>query len=80
MQNKNDHTFLSPSITLEGELWVKEKAVVNCHFHGRIRVDGKLEILSGAVIEGEVYAQAIEIDAGAIINGKIVIGKSKPNN
>ena len=80
MQNKDEVTILSPYISLEGELWVRDKAIVNCHIQGKIRVGGKLEILSEAVIEGEVYAQAIEIDSGATINGRIVIGKNKLNS
>lgn len=53
-------------------------AVINGIVHGDIVIAERLELASGARIEGNVYYKVLEMAAGAQVNGKMIYQAEAP--
>jgi cytoskeletal protein CcmA (bactofilin family) len=53
-------------------------AVINGIVHGDIVIAERLELASGARIEGNVYYKVLEMAAGAQVNGKMIYQPEVP--
>jgi cytoskeletal protein CcmA (bactofilin family) len=62
---------LSNSARVKGEI-VAPHIVINGEVSGDVTATQRLELASGARVEGNVYYKIMEMSAGAQINGKIV--------
>lgn len=60
-----------------------QEASVAGHVQGNLNVQKRLELKSTAHVVGDIHAETISIEAGASLDGKILIGKKlvqdKPN-
>jgi len=77
---ENDVLTISETGEVQGKIEVAN-IVVNGKIKGDIIASGKIEIASKADIEGNIYYQNIEMEAGSKINGQLIfqdIGKSSP--
>lgn len=45
---------------------------------GNLKINGKLDLSSSAVITGDVEAEVLSMEAGASFNGRLTVGKSTP--
>ncbi len=62
---------LSNSAKVSGEISAPH-VVINGNVNGDVTATERLELASGARVEGNVYYKVMEMSAGAEINGKIV--------
>jgi len=60
--------------TVEGDIFTQD-AVVSGTVKGSLRAESRLELQSSARIDGEVLAERMQLEEGAIINGAIQMGK-----
>lgn len=67
----NDVLTISETGEIEGKIEVAN-IVVNGKIKGDIIASGKIEIASKADIEGNIYYQNIEMEAGSKINGQLI--------
>lgn len=68
---KDDILTISESGSVEGKIEVAN-IVINGTIKGDIYASGKIEVASKANIEGNVYYQNIEMEAGSKINGQLI--------
>ena len=68
---------LSEKGRVNGEIRASN-AVINGRVHGDIVVAERLELASGARIEGNVYYKVLEMAAGAQVNGKMIYQSEAP--
>jgi len=66
---------LPPGLRLDGALVVRGDARVACAVKGSLRVEGRLEIAPGAVVDGEVASHSLHIEPGATVRARLAIGK-----
>lgn len=50
-----------------------ESAVINGSVEGDMRIHGNLRIMSHSRINGDIFAGSLEIDKGAVVNGKVSV-------
>jgi len=67
----DDALIVSESGLIEGKVEVAN-IVINGQIKGDITASGKIEVLSKAQIEGNVYYHNIEMEAGSKINGQLI--------
>ncbi|MEF8833259.1 MAG: polymer-forming cytoskeletal protein [Halofilum sp. (in: g-proteobacteria)] len=60
--------IVSPNARIEGDIHVG-RARLHGHVTGTVRVDGHLDVCSGAVVEGDVRYGSMAIETGASITG-----------
>jgi cytoskeletal protein CcmA (bactofilin family) len=70
-EGENAVLTLSNSAQVTGEI-VAPHVVINGIVSGDVTASERLELASGARVEGNVYYKVMEMSAGAQINGKIV--------
>ncbi|MCB1604903.1 MAG: polymer-forming cytoskeletal protein [Gammaproteobacteria bacterium] len=77
----DDLLTISESGTIEGKIEVAN-VVVNGKIKGDIIATGKIEIAAKADIQGNIYYQNIEMEAGSKINGQLIYQDSNkaPDN
>ena len=76
---QDDILTISESGIIEGKIEVAN-IVINGTIKGDIYASGKIEVASKANIEGNVYYQNIEMEAGSKINGQLIYQEAgKPN-
>lgn len=75
----NSFLLVSSKAKILADIKAKD-AKIGGEINGNIRVEGYLEILSTAKIFGDVEAALISIEKGAILNGKCLMTKNKPEN
>lgn len=68
---KDDILTISESGSIDGKIEVAN-IVINGSIKGDIFSSGKIEVASKANIEGNVYYQNIEMEAGSKINGQLI--------
>jgi len=68
---------LSGNAQVVGEI-VAPHVVINGVVNGDVTASERLELASGARVEGNVYYKVMEMSAGAQINGKIVYRAESP--
>ena len=68
---KEDVLTISELGSVEGKIEVAN-IVINGSIKGDIYASGKIEVASKANIEGNVYYQNIEMEAGSKINGQLI--------
>ena len=62
--------ILSPHARIEGDVSV-HRARIEGHVTGTMTIEGHLDVLTGAVIEGDVRYRSMTIEAGATVNGGV---------
>ncbi len=65
---------VGPEAVIEAEVQVGEASVAGT-IQGNITVKNRLELRSTAKLTGDVTAQVLAMEAGACLQGKLVIGK-----
>jgi cytoskeletal protein CcmA (bactofilin family) len=70
-EGENAVLTLSSNARVAGEI-VAPHVVINGIVNGDVTASERLELASGARVEGNVYYKVMEMSAGAQINGKIV--------
>jgi cytoskeletal protein CcmA (bactofilin family) len=70
-EGENAVLTLSGNARVAGEI-VAPHVVINGIVNGDVTASERLELASGARVEGNVYYKVMEMSAGAQINGKIV--------
>ena len=48
------------------------------YIHGNVEVEGRVEVMSGASVEGNITCDTIIADAGSSINGTVKTSNTKP--
>ncbi len=79
------HITTSGMLTVGSEAKLKadvsaQEAVTAGTIEGNITVKSRLELKPTAKIFGDLQCETAVIEAGAIINGKVVIGNGKPES
>lgn len=62
---------------VEGNVHVR-RARVEGRIYGSIRVDGHLDVMSTAIIEGDLAYDSISVEPGAWIDGRATCTRSEP--
>lgn len=62
--------------TIEGNVETQD-AVISGVVTGTINAESRLELQSTCRIEGEVYARRMQLEEGAILNGRVQMGEKK---
>lgn len=62
--------------TVEGNVETQD-AVVSGIVNGTINAESRLELQATCRIEGEVYARRMQLEEGAILNGRVHMGESR---
>lgn len=57
---------------------VATNARISGEIHGNVAVREKLELTSTSRVSGDVYAKVLTIDAGAQLNGRVMMGDEMP--
>jgi cytoskeletal protein CcmA (bactofilin family) len=70
---------VGPEATIEAEVQVGEASVAGT-IQGNITVKNRLELRSTAKVTGDVVAQVLAMEAGACLQGRLVIGKGSPGD
>jgi cytoskeletal protein CcmA (bactofilin family) len=60
--------------TVEGDIFTQD-AVISGTVKGTLRAESRLELQSSSRVDGEVLAERMQLEEGAIINGTIQMGK-----
>ena len=60
--------------TVEGDIFTQD-AVISGTVKGTLRAESRLELQSSGRVDGEVLAERMQLEEGAIINGAIQMGK-----
>jgi cytoskeletal protein CcmA (bactofilin family) len=60
--------------TVEGDIFTQD-AVISGTVKGSLRAESRLELQSSSRVDGEVLAERMQLEEGAIINGTIQVGK-----
>lgn len=77
--NAEDVLTISEAGLVEGKIEVAN-VIINGKVKGDITASGKIEVASKANIEGNVYYNNIEMEAGSKINGQLIYQQAdKPN-
>ncbi|OGY90096.1 MAG: hypothetical protein A3B30_03340 [Candidatus Komeilibacteria bacterium RIFCSPLOWO2_01_FULL_52_15] len=63
--------------SIEAEVRSKN-ALIAGKVKGNITIGGHLKLASSAIINGDIRTFSLAIDEGAVVNGKIIMGKEKP--
>lgn len=61
--------------TVEGDIFTQD-AVVSGRIVGSLMAESRLEVQASAEIEGEVKARRMQLDEGAVLNGKVTMGQA----
>ena len=56
---------------------IAKTAVVAGEVKGNMHVSERLELLATSVVEGDIQTENFSIASGAIVNGKVTMGKGK---
>ncbi len=67
---------IGENAVVRGSVWA-EDAVVSGRVEGNLTISSRLKLRASSGVEGDIDAQVIEIERGAVINGTIEMG-SKP--
>ena len=62
--------------TVEGNIETQD-AVVSGVVNGTINAESRLELQATCRIEGEVYARRMQLEEGAILNGRVHMGENR---
>jgi cytoskeletal protein CcmA (bactofilin family) len=63
---------------VEGDIFTQD-AVISGTVKGTLRAESRLEVQSTSQITGEVLAERMQLEEGAILNGTIQVGKGVPD-
>lgn len=63
---------------VEGDIETQD-AVVSGVVNGTINAESRLELQATCRIEGEVYARRMQLEEGAILNGRVHMGENRKN-
>jgi len=53
-----------------------DSAVVTGRIYGQVRVRGKVQLLKGARLEGDVHSSSFQIEDGAVFQGNCIMGEA----
>jgi cytoskeletal protein CcmA (bactofilin family) len=67
---------LPSGLRLDGALAVRGDARIACALKGSLRVEGRLEIAPGAVVDGDVASHSLQIEPGSTVRARLAIGKA----
>jgi len=63
--------------SVEGDVHAHD-AVIAGRVTGRVVVGSRLELQATSRLEGEVFAQRLQLEEGAVVNGPVSMGESSP--
>ena len=69
-----DQLILNPTGSIQGKV-VAKQAMLSGTINGNVRVTDTLTLNEKAVLTGDIYAKKLVMESGAVINGRIHIGK-----
>lgn len=53
---------------------IAESLVILGRVKGSLKARGKIEVLAGAVCEGELFCEKLSVEPGAVVNSKCLVG------
>jgi cytoskeletal protein CcmA (bactofilin family) len=62
---------------VDGDIFTQD-AVIGGAVKGTLRAASRLEVLSTSRIDGEIVAERMQLEEGAILNGTVQMGKGVP--